>query len=198
MLGSVLDLERLTARVAMERAHAKDLLAIASSLEAVLAIGDAPLRGRAATPCQDPLPGPRRRKMRDLAELLAGQSARSRPSLLNEGNLIRRGYDAELDRLHELKDNARGILERYLEEERAATGIGSLKLRYNRIIGYYFEVTKSNLSSRASALHPAPVPGGRGALHHGPARGPGVGDQRRLGKNRGDRKDAVPPGARTR
>ncbi len=145
MLGSVLDLERLTARVAMDKANAKDLLAISSSLEAVLAIGE--ILSRAGL---DTLSGPllvHEGKMRDLAGLL-GRAICEEPAIaLNEGNLIRRGYDDELDRLHELKDNARGILEKYLEEERAATGIGSLKLRYNRIIGYYFEVTKSNLSS---------------------------------------------------
>ncbi len=77
---------------------------------------------------------------------LLDRSISDEPSiLLTEGNLIRRGYDAELDRLNSLKDNSRDVLEKYLAEERERTGIGSLKLRYNRIIGYYFEVTKSNL-----------------------------------------------------
>ena len=144
ILGSVLDLERLTARVAMEKAHAKDLLAVASSLEAVLQIG-ALLRDAEKHSLADPLLA-REAEVRDLGNLLARAIYEEPAIALNEGNLIRRGFDAELDRLHALKDNARGILEKYLEEERAASGIGSLKLRYNRIIGYYFEVTKSNLS----------------------------------------------------
>ena len=66
-------------------------------------------------------------------------------TVLTEGGLIKRGFDAELDRLHALKDDARGVLEAYLQEERAETGIATLKLRYNRIIGHFFEVTRSNL-----------------------------------------------------
>ncbi len=84
-------------------------------------------------------------EMGALVRLLERAISEEPSILLTEGNLIRRGYDAELDRLHGLKENARGILEKYLAEEKERTGIGSLKLRFNRIIGYYFEVTKSNL-----------------------------------------------------
>jgi DNA mismatch repair protein MutS len=143
-LGSVLDLERLTARVAMEKAHAKDLLAISSSLVAVLGIGD--LLSQAG---HVSLAGPvlqRQAEIKDLTGLLSRAICEEPAIVLNEGNLIRRGFDPELDRLHALKGNAREILEKYLQEERAGTGIGSLKLRYNRIIGYSFEVTKSNLA----------------------------------------------------
>ncbi len=144
MLGSVLDIERLTARVAMEKAHAKDLLAIASSLEAVIEVG-ALLLAASRQSLADPLLA-RQAEIRDLAGLLAKAICEEPAIVLNEGSLIKRGFDAELDRLHSLKDNAREILEKYLEEERRGTGIASLKLRYNRIIGYSFEVTKSNLS----------------------------------------------------
>ncbi len=150
-LGSVLDLERLIARVAMERAHAKDLLSIKSTLAAASSLArlfegkaGAGIRGRLAG-MLDPLSA----RAADIAEItgLLERAICDEPSiLLTEGNLIRRGYDEALDRLHALKDNARDILEKYLAEERAATGIGSLKLRYNRIIGYYFEVTKSYLA----------------------------------------------------
>ncbi|HVP18598.1 MAG TPA: DNA mismatch repair protein MutS, partial [Spirochaetia bacterium] len=143
MLGSVLDLERLTARVAMERAHGKDLLAISSSLLAVLGIGEL-LSQAGHTSLAGPLLG-REDVMKELSGLLSRAICDEPAIVLNEGNLIRRGFDQELDGLHALKDNAREILEKYLEEERAGTGIGSLKLRYNRIIGYSFEVTKSNL-----------------------------------------------------
>jgi DNA mismatch repair protein MutS len=144
-LSCVLDLERLSSRVAMERANAKDMLAISSTLGAVLDIAGLFSEKTAIESVLAPL----RESRESLAELtgLIERAIAEEPSvLLTEGNLIRRGYDAELDRLHGLKDNARAILEKYLEEEKAATGIGSLKLRYNRIIGYYFEVTKSNLS----------------------------------------------------
>ena len=149
-LGSVLDLERLTARVGMERAHAKDLLSIKSTLEAVLALAALfeKEQGKEIRPhlarILDPM-SERAGEIRILAEHLERAICDEPSILLTEGSLIRRGYNAELDRLHGLKDNSRGTLEEYLATERAETGIGSLKLRYNRIIGYYFEVTKSNL-----------------------------------------------------
>jgi len=148
-LGGVLDLERLTARVAMERAHGKDLLAVKSTLKSVMAVEA--LLTREARPESSPghplavLISEHLEEMGELADLLERAISEEPSILLTEGNLIRRGYDAELDRLHGLKENARGILEKYLAEEKERTGIGSLKLRFNRIIGYYFEVTKSNL-----------------------------------------------------
>jgi DNA mismatch repair protein MutS len=66
--------------------------------------------------------------------------------LLSEGNLIKDGYNADLDQARALKNRGRQFLEEYLEEERQATGIPSLKIRYNRMIGYFFEVTKVHLS----------------------------------------------------
>jgi DNA mismatch repair protein MutS len=150
-LGGVLDLERLTARVAMERAHAKDLLAIKSTLGSVLSLGVLLRRepGREASSQLEDLVEPistREVLIREMTALLERAISEEPSVLLTEGNLIKRGFDPELDRLHGLKDNAREILEKYLVEEREHTGIASLKLRYNRIIGYYFEVTKSNLS----------------------------------------------------
>jgi DNA mismatch repair protein MutS len=145
-LSRVLDMERLTARLATDRAHAKDLLGMRSTLEAMVAVGELSRATASSSAAAAKLAA----RVPDM-ERLAGELARAiceDPSiLLTEGNLIRRGYDAELDRLHALSENARGVLEGYLAEERAATGIGSLKLRYNRIIGYTFEVTKSNLGN---------------------------------------------------
>ncbi|MDR0447309.1 MAG: DNA mismatch repair protein MutS, partial [Treponema sp.] len=69
------------------------------------------------------------------------------PSILSsEGNLIRPGYNPELDELQKLKKHGRTRLETYLEKEKSETGIANLKLRYNRLIGYYFEVSNSQLS----------------------------------------------------
>src|SRR5208283_2425589 len=125
----------------------KDLLAAGSTLKSVLAVLALLTRDTRSAPLAD-LAEPVSRhaaRMTSLVDLL-GRAISDEPStLLTEGNLIRRGFDAELDRLHALKENARGVLDGYLAEERQRTGIGSLKLRYNRIIGYYFEVTKSHL-----------------------------------------------------
>ena len=152
-LGQVLDVERLTARVAMDRAHAKDLLGIRSTLEAVASLQrlleSGRWSGQASAGALGPIVESFARHAAEMAALtdLLGRSLCDDPSiLLTEGNLIRRGYNEELDRLHALSENARGVLDAYLAEEREKTGIASLKLRFNRIIGYSFEVTKSNLA----------------------------------------------------
>jgi DNA mismatch repair protein MutS len=84
--------------------------------------------------------------LQNLKELLE-ESIHDDPSiLLNEGNLIKEGYNKELDQLRFLHDNSRVMLDQYLEEERMQTGISSLKIRYNRLIGYFFEVTKAHVA----------------------------------------------------
>jgi DNA mismatch repair protein MutS len=141
-LGRLYDLERLASRVALDKAHAKDLLAIKSSLATILEAAQL-LHGRSELEQRLAPLAKRDAQVRELADLLE-RAIQEEPSIqLNEGNLIREGYDPELDRLKTLKENARQVLRAYLEEERAATGIANLKLRYNRIIGYFLEVSKS-------------------------------------------------------
>jgi DNA mismatch repair protein MutS len=158
-LGKSLDLERLCSRVAMDRAHGKDLVGIRASLaafEKIEAIAieaglstQAPVSGDPTGSSDEsekiaPEAAERLAALRDLLE----RGIADDPSiLLTEGNLIKEGYDSQLDTLKTLKNDGRKLLEEYLEEERRATGISSLKIRYNRLIGYFFEVTKSNLSS---------------------------------------------------
>ena len=151
LLGRVLDSERLASRVAMGKAHAKDLLALRDSLAASLEAsreveeggGLAVLEGVAAA-------GPRGGEGEALVAVIAdiSRTVKEEPSiLLTEGNLIRGGVDAELDRLHALRDDARTLLEAYLEEEKAGTGIANLRVRFNRVIGYYLEVSKGRLDA---------------------------------------------------
>jgi len=141
-LGRLYDLERLASRVALDKAHAKDLLAVKSSLTTILEAAQL-LSGRPELKERLAPLAKREAQIRELAGLLE-RAIQEEPSIqLNEGNLIRAGYDPELDRLKTLKENARQVLKAYLEEERARSGIASLKLRYNRIIGYFLEVSKS-------------------------------------------------------
>jgi len=151
ILAKSFDLERLCARVAMDRAHGKDLVAVRDSLgvyeriEAVVASLD-----RAETLDGEDSRALREDESRSLAEirLLLERAVDDDPSiLLTEGKLIKDGYDAELDGLKRLKNDGQGALESYLREERERTGIQSLKIRYNRLIGYFFEVARSNAAS---------------------------------------------------
>jgi len=110
---------------------------------------------RALAEAKNPAAGPLAESLGDGAAREASEAAvlieraiRPEPSiLLTEGDLIKEGYDAELDRLRELKSNSRRVLEAYIEEERAASGIPALRVKYNRIIGYYLEVSKGKLDA---------------------------------------------------
>lgn len=145
-LGRSSDLERLSSRLAMDKAHGKDMVALRNSLSIFEDIS------RLLDGCELPseyTDAPDASTRQRLGELKAEleRALLDEPSiLLTEGNLIRQGYNKELDELHSLKNNGRQLLEAYLEEERRLTGINTLKIKYNRLIGYYFEVTKSNLS----------------------------------------------------
>ncbi|MQY76590.1 MAG: DNA mismatch repair protein MutS [Spirochaeta sp.] len=144
-LKNFFDLERLISRVAMERAHAKDLLAIKSSLAVILSLEEM-LKSYPDLEQEAARLRKHKKEIEELQDLLE-ESILEEPSLLlSEGNLIKRGYNTDLDRLQILRKNARSILEKYLNRERQESGISSLKLKYNRILGYFLEVTKANLN----------------------------------------------------
>lgn len=144
-LASVLDLERLAGRVAMERAHAKDLVAIRDSLDHALRLVELLDAGPLARLdyCRR-FDRAGREACATLRDELAAALLDEPSTLLTEGRIIRPGHSEELDALHELRDNSRGVLEEYVASERERSGIASLKVRYNRIIGHYLEVTKAN------------------------------------------------------
>jgi DNA mismatch repair protein MutS len=164
-LSGVLDTERLVARLAMNKAHAKDLLALRDSLRASLSTltllsesgvprleaGRAAGGGAVVELSENVKTEKTDAENRDAdscraAADIVDKSIKDDPSiLLTEGNLIREGYSPDLDRLRALKRNSTKVLEEYLEEEKASSGIQSLRIRYNKIIGYYLEVTKGKL-----------------------------------------------------
>ena len=157
-LGGVLDSERLVARLAMDKAHAKDLLALKDSMLASLSIstmftGEKAAAGGIvvgqASPrlFADGVDDEARERCARVAAIVE-RAVKEDPSvLLTEGNLIREGYDGELDRLRALKKDSTKVLEAYLEEERRESGIQSMRIRYNKIIGFYLEVTKGKLDA---------------------------------------------------
>ncbi|MDR1058733.1 MAG: DNA mismatch repair protein MutS [Treponema sp.] len=148
LLAAAPDLERLCSRLAMDKAHGKDMAAIKRALAVHKALE---LPCRTVSPVYESsealsLDEEGMSRLEDIRELLEKGLAEDPPILLNEGNLIREGFDPELDRLRKLRDEGRKLLEEYLMEERKSTGISSLKIRYNRLIGYFFEVTKVHLA----------------------------------------------------
>lgn len=144
LLKEVLDLERLTGRLAMDRAHAKDLVAVAASLRQAVAIGEL-LAGEAPGVISfETSMGDVSDVAAAVVELIDGALLDEPSTLLTEGNLITDGYDDELDRLRAIQTDARSVLESYVERERSETGVSSIRVRFNRVLGYFLEVSKSN------------------------------------------------------
>ena len=141
-LQEVLDLERQLSRVTLETANPRDLLSMAGSLaqlpkvRATLAKLDTP-RIRALRDGIDELADLRQR----IEETLADEP----PLTLADGNVIRKGVDAQLDELRDLRHNGRQYIAHIEHRERERTKIGSLKVKFNQVFGYYLEVSKPNL-----------------------------------------------------
>ncbi|MDC7224953.1 MAG: DNA mismatch repair protein MutS, partial [Spirochaetales bacterium] len=143
-LKPVLDLERLTARVAMDKAHGKNLLAIGKSIAQYRHIMETFDQNEETKHLLHD-PSISHDELSQLTDLL-DRAITDEPSiLLTEGRMIREGFNEELDHLKNLKKNSRQILDDYLEKERTESGINNLKIKYNKIIGYFFDVTKSQL-----------------------------------------------------
>jgi DNA mismatch repair protein MutS len=141
-LDGIYDLERLNARIAMATGNAKDLVALKRSLERLPALL-AKLSEASSLLLKelclhiDPLA--------DVVELIGRAIVDDPPFVLREGGLIRSGFDGELDELRLISREGKGWIARLEQEERERTGIASLKVRFNRVFGYYIEVTRSHL-----------------------------------------------------
>ena len=146
LLGKTPDLERLCSRLAMDKAHGRDMIAIKIAISNFKLIINDLIEKKEKIFFESDNALLSFDILWQLRELLEKGICEEPSVVLNEGNLIKDNYNEELDNLRSMRDNSRQILEQYLEEERLATGISSLKIRYNRLIGYFFEVTKTNLT----------------------------------------------------
>ncbi len=141
-LKPVADVERITARIALRNARPRDLsslrdtLAGLPQLAAALAGAPAELLGRIAADLAAPP---------ECHALLARAIAAEPSSMLREGGVINAGYDAELDELRALQSNCGAYLLELEARERERTGIASLKVEYNKVHGFYIEVTHANV-----------------------------------------------------
>lgn len=143
-LSAILDIERLTSRIAMNKTHGKDLLALKHSLEAVLKIYKQ-LVSNGFLFLQ--ITEDEQNKINSLYSLLDESINEECTISLTDGKLIKKGFSEEADRLKSLKENAHEFLEEYLSSEKKATGITNLKIKYNRMMGYFLEVSLGSISS---------------------------------------------------
>ncbi|HUU80050.1 MAG TPA: DNA mismatch repair protein MutS [Acidobacteriota bacterium] len=141
-VGEIYDMERLNGRIALGRANARDLLALKFSIRRLPAIRDA-LSNSASSLLSEIYF--RLDTLQDIAELI-GESIREDPPVsVKEGGIIRDGYDDELDRLISLSSDGKTWISRFAASEQKRTGISSLKAGFNKVYGYYIEISKANL-----------------------------------------------------
>ena len=143
ILSPVLDLERLTAKAVYGTANAKDFRAILQSITVLPTMRE--LLKKFSSPrmrelCEN------HDGLEDIASLLAAALPDDPPFSLRDGGLIRTGYDADVDYLRSVMENGKGWIEEIEAKEKEATGIKTLRVGYNKVFGYYIEVTKSQVS----------------------------------------------------
>ncbi|MBE6636210.1 MAG: DNA mismatch repair protein MutS [Ruminococcaceae bacterium] len=142
-LRHVLDLDRLMTKLVYGTATARDLRAIAATAALIPEIKEltADFVSEELADIHLHLD-----TLSDIRSLIESAIVEEPPFSLREGGFIRRGYHAEADDLYLIVHDGKSYIEKIAEEEREKTGIKNLKVAYNRVFGYYIEVTKSNLS----------------------------------------------------
>jgi len=139
VLGEIHDVERLLSRVTLQTANGRDLLALKDSLRAL-----PELQGQLANCCSSLLNQPI-----DLLETVVDLLDRSIdpdcPITISDGGVIRTGFDRELDDLRGIAGSGKSYIASLESQERQKTGIPSLKVKYNKVFGYFIEVTKAHL-----------------------------------------------------
>ena len=150
VLDNVYDLERLNSKIAMASANAKDLSSLRSSLEKLPQIDD--LLSSFASKYLNNI----RHKidlLPELVSLLDRAIVDDPPFVLRDGGLIKEGYNDELDELRTISRDGKGWIAALEVEERERTGIPSLKVKYNKVFGYFIEVTHRNLDRVPEGYH---------------------------------------------
>jgi DNA mismatch repair protein MutS len=142
-LGNVYDLERLNSKIALGQANARDLTALKLSLLVLPKIW-LELKDLGADLFQNRIA---LEPLLELAGLIDAAIRETAPPVINEGGIIREGYHPELDELIHISRDSKGYLAQMEVRERQTTGISTLKVRFNKIFGYYIEVSKNQSAS---------------------------------------------------
>jgi DNA mismatch repair protein MutS len=142
-LAQIADLERLISKISMGRANARDLVALKDSLQIIPDI-NIQIKNSAAVHLQKDFSGIT--ELPQIISLIARAIVDNPPLIISEGDLIRPHFDSGLDELREIAHSGKTWLHQLQADERKRTGIQNLKINFNKVFGYYIEITKSNLS----------------------------------------------------
>ena len=141
LLSNISDIERIAARISTFRASPRDLLALAATLRQIPPLREnlkefaAELLKQLAAACDS---------MDELAELLESAIEPDCPTHLRDGGVIRAGFDEKLDSLRSISKDGQSFLQNYQKEQSQRTGIANLKIGYNKVFGYYIEVSHAS------------------------------------------------------
>jgi len=142
-LKSVFDIERIGSKIVMGHANARNLVALKRSLEMLPDLWS--LFSELKTELFRPLDNIDH--LRELTDLIDQSIREDAPPTINEGGIIKTGYNEELDEFVRISRDAKGWLARLEVSEKEATGITTLKVRFNKVFGYYIEIPKSRAAS---------------------------------------------------
>ena len=149
-LDGVYDLERLNSKISMASANAKDMAALRSSLGKLPALDDL------LSPLQSPYLKDLRQKidlLPELVSLLDQAIMDDPPFVLRDGGIIKDGFNDELDELRTISRDGKSWIVALEQQERERTGIPSLKIKYNKVFGYFIEVTHRNMDRVPEDYH---------------------------------------------
>lgn len=144
-LSEVRDIERLVGRVVYGNSNARDLIALKKSLDALPPVRDSLLEKVESELLKEIAVGLSSfSELENLAEMINKAIVDEPPISVREGGMIKSGYRAELDELKDIASNSRKWIATFQQKERERSGIKSLKVGYNKVFGYYIEVTNAN------------------------------------------------------
>lgn len=142
-LKSIYDIERLVGKISSHSVNARELIFLKNSIEKIPTIKSlvshfkSNLLKKMYTNLDE---------LKDIYELIDKSIVEDPPVSIKEGNIIKKGYNKQIDELKDIKTNGKKWIASLESNERKETGIKSLKISYNKVFGYYIEVTKSNLN----------------------------------------------------
>ena len=145
LLGEISDLERLIGKISSNRANARDLINLKTSLQIIPDIKEA-IDKSGLTKLKHNFE--QLKSAPDIADLISKAIVDDPPLTITEGSIIKTGYNTEMDELKEIAHQGKKWIAQLQAEERKRTGISTLKINYNKVFGYYIEITKVNLDKK--------------------------------------------------
>lgn len=140
LLAGLYDLERLLSKLSLGTGNARDLLALKLSLQIVPEV-------KALIGEKFPEMNGRLKVLAEVVEVLEKAISEEPPMTINQGGMIRQGFDAELDEYLKLGGEGKDFIAALQKRECERTGVSSLKVKYNKVFGYYIEISKANLQA---------------------------------------------------